>query len=405
MSIVYQDQSNFTPLLPFFHSLVDAEIVSLKNDKEENEVCFINKKVCFSGFDYSSTTTAVGAVVGQGGGDLRPSIEALKRPVHYLDVAIQCIQCMASSGGDASDACANTMVGYFPSARFEKALKHYLKELKDVKRYVLSQKDAHVGDDHLGVRYRLNDFIGRSVRYHLRETLNSLPESVVNFNVDDCEERWGRAVDDRSISSILNFSLEQIHQLTIFRPEMFEYGVPSSSMPDFFASQSSEEVHSMSRDGLKKMDKSTYESIVMDITEARSFLFGARACKFVLELLSCPGVEDHINNAGGWGCVEAIASTFYKLNLHEGSENEHFVQLREVRDLIFVSYYYICLTPIIYFLLAVSHNNGYRITFDFCRCWRMSMSGSKKRSKNVNSVLEGCGESSTLRRIALSSTI
>ena len=77
MSIVYADQVNFTPLLPFLLSLINAEIVSLKN-KEENEVCFINKKVCFSGFDYSSTTTTVGEVVGQGGGDLCPSIEALE---------------------------------------------------------------------------------------------------------------------------------------------------------------------------------------------------------------------------------------------------------------------------------------------------------------------------------------
>ena len=34
--------------------------------------------------------------------------------------------------------------------------------------------------------------------------------------------------------------------------------------------------------------------------------------------------------------MEAFCSTFYNLKLYEGSENEHFVQLREVRDLIFM---------------------------------------------------------------------
>eukprot|EP00581_Thalassiosira_minuscula_P007096 CAMPEP_0183702892 /NCGR_PEP_ID=MMETSP0737-20130205/840_1 /TAXON_ID=385413 /ORGANISM="Thalassiosira miniscula, Strain CCMP1093" /LENGTH=937 /DNA_ID=CAMNT_0025929575 /DNA_START=60 /DNA_END=2873 /DNA_ORIENTATION=- len=343
MSVVYKDQANFVPLLPFLTSLVDAEIVSLKN-LEENEPVFINKKVCFSGFDYSSTTTALGAVVGQGGGDLRPNIVALEavllhalklqHPVHYLDLAIQCLKCMASHA-DVNEACAKTVVGYFPSARFTKAFNHYLDELKDVKSYVTSQQNAPACDSHIGVRYRLNDFIGRSVRYHLRELLNTLPESVVEFNVDECEERWGRAVDDRSISSILNFSLEKIHELMIVQPAMFDYG--SKTIPNFFTREASTRVHtSMTREDLKEMDKATYESLVLDISEARSFLFGARACEFVLNLLQCPGVEDHINDVGGWAAVEAMASTFYNLNLHDGSESEHFVQLRGVRDLIFM---------------------------------------------------------------------
>ena len=353
MSIVYADQANFTPLLPFLISLVNAEIVSLKN-KEENEVCFINKKVCFSGFDYSSTTTTVGEVVGQGGGDLCPSIEALElvlqnalklsRPVHYLDVAIQCLHCM-STCDDVSEACAETMVGYFPSARFTKAFTHYMNELKDVKRFVLSQGSSSssvaapqdVTNAHMGVRYRLNDFIGRSVRYHLRELINTIPETVVDFNVDECEERWGRAVDDRSISSVVNFALERIHDLMTLQPALFEYGV--QTMPNFFSREAFLKIHTLSKDDLKKMEKSMYDSLVLDITEARSFLFGARACKFVLSLLNFPGVEEHIDEEGGWKTIESITSTFYQLNLHEGSENCHFVQLREVRDLIFVSLY------------------------------------------------------------------
>ena len=351
MSIIYADQANFTPLLPFFLSLIDAEIVSLKN-KEDNEVCFTHKKVCFSGYDYSSTITEVGAVVGQGGGDLRPSIVALEtvlqqalklpRPAHYFDLAIQCLHCLTLSD-DASESCADTMSGHFPKARFTKAFKHYMHELKDIKSYVLSSPQnsdgfAQNNDAHMGVRYRLNDFIGRSVRYHLRELINTLPEKILDFNVDNCEERWGNAVDDRSISSIFNFSLEKVHDLMAMQPELFDYG--TQNMPDFFSREISTRVLSMSKDDLKKLDKAVYNSLVMDITEARSFMFGARACKFVFKLLNAPGVEKHIHTTGGWGPVESIASTFYNLNLYEGSENCHFVQLREVQDLIYVSHYY-----------------------------------------------------------------
>ncbi|KAL7547867.1 hypothetical protein ACHAWF_011139, partial [Thalassiosira exigua] len=343
MSIVYEDRESFDPLLPLLRSLVDAEIVSLKS-KGENEVCFINKKVCFSGFDCSSTTTTVGLVVGQGGGDLRPSIHALEavlqqarklaRPVHRLDVAVRCLRCMVACD-EAAEACAATMaLGYFPSARFAKATMHYLAELSDVKRYLLSSS-ARIGDGHLGVRYRLNDFIGRSVRFHLRELLNSIPECILDFDVDDCEDRWGSAVADRSISSILNFALERIHELTILHPGIFEFG--ESTVPKFFASEASSDVLALSRDGLRFLDKSACENVAIDISEARLFMFGARACKFVLRLLRANGVSEHIVDAGGWGQVEAIAGTFYKLNIFQGSENEHFVQLREVRDLVYVS--------------------------------------------------------------------
>jgi len=212
-------------------------------------------------------------------------------------------------------------------------------ELKDIKSYVLSSPQnsdgfAQNSDAHMGVRYRLNDFIGRSVRYHLRELINTIPEKILDFNVDDCEERWGNAVDDRSISSILNFSLEKVHDLMAMQPELFDYG--TQNMPDFFSREISTRVLSMSKDNLKKLDKATYDSLVMDITEARSFVFGARACKFVFKLLNAPGVEKHIHTTGGWGPVESIASTFYNLNLYEGSENCHFVQLREVQDLIYM---------------------------------------------------------------------
>jgi hypothetical protein len=138
----------------------------------------------------------------------------------------------------------------------------------------------------------------------------------------------------------MNYALLKVHELEISQPNIFveqQVGVVDNIMPTFFTSEASMMVLSLSKADLKQMDKSTFDKLVMDITEARSFLFGARACKFLLELLTNLVISEHITANGGWRSVEAMASTFYKLNLHIGSDNGHFVHLRVIQDLITVS--------------------------------------------------------------------
>ena len=385
MSLVYANQVDFSPLLTLLQSFVDAELMSLSKiidpfeQTTNDEILFVNKKVCFSGYDCSSTMTTMGTVVGQGCGDMKPNVDVLvnvlsnvldlPRPVYYLNVAIRCLECMSStcssndnnsisstSNNDmVSDACAKTMVAYYPSSRFGTAIKHYVDEFKDIKCFVTSsnnttQQDALSSlnscdvsnrssiEQHTGVRYRLNDFIGRTIRYHLREMLNSISTYEVDFNVDKCEDRWGRAVDDRSISSIMNFALLKFHELIMFQPNLFVEQEGIDTMSTFFSSEASMNILSLSKDDLKQMDKTTFDDLVMDLTEARKFLLGARACKFLLELLTNTAISEHVTTNRGWGSVEAMASTFYKLNLHEGSDNGHFVHLRSMEDLITVSW-------------------------------------------------------------------
>lgn len=384
MSVIYANQVDYTPLLPLLQSLVDAELMSLSNfidpfEQMNDEILFVNKKVCFSGYDCSSTMTTMGTVVGQGCGNMKPNVDVLvnvlsnvldlPRPVYYLNVAIRCLECMSNtcSGNNnnnissisnndmVSDTCARTMVGYYPSSRFATAIKHYVDEFKDIKCFVTSlnnttQQDALSSlnscdvssrstiEQHTGVRYRLNDFIGRTIRYHLREMLNSISTYKVEFNVDKCEDRWGRAVDDRSISSIMNFALLKFHELVMFQPNLFVEQEGRDTMSTFFSSEASMNIFSLSKDDLKQMDYTIFDNLVMDVTEARKFLLGARACKFLLEILTNRAMSEHITTNGGWGSVEAMASTFYKLNLHIGSDNGHFARLRLIQDLISVSW-------------------------------------------------------------------
>jgi hypothetical protein len=341
MSLIFNSNEDFDQLFPLILSLVNAEIVSLKNKDESNDVYFINKRVCFSGYDYSSTMPAVDSIDGSHV-DLVSSIEALEmvlkeacklpRPLHYLDLAIRCLDSM-SSCDHVSDVCSKTLVGYFPSSRFRKAIKHYSNELKDIRSYLTGQEDAAI--EHIGVRFRLGDFIGRSVRFHLRKLLNSIPESIVDFFVEGCEDRWGRAVDDRSISSILNFSLDKVGQFLDASPQLFN---DHELLPTFFSKEASLSVLSCGNKRphktLKQMEENELGEIVEDMEDARSFLLGARACKFVWELLRWPGVHEYIESQGGWGPVESIAKVFYDLKLYENSDNRHFILLRNVEDLV-----------------------------------------------------------------------
>jgi len=336
MSIVYEDKSEFDPLLPFLQSLINAEMVSLKSRTQSNEVYFINRKVCFSGFDYSATMPARDDIDGSHV-DLNSSIAALEdvlrkaqfpRSAYYLDVAIQCLHEM-SNCDDVSEACSKTIVGYFPSSRLAKAIQHYIVELKDIKRHLSSM--PVVVDFDTGVRYRLGDFVGRSIRFNLRKLLNTIPDNVLDFSVVSCEERWGRAVDDWAISSIFNFALEKIYELMSVNEQLF---VEGASPPSFFDSQTSEDVVSMTRKQIRTMPDKMYEELTYDIKEARSFLLGIRACRFVWELLAREGVDDHVNSLEGWHPIESVARIFYELNIHECSENKHFVLLRDINELL-----------------------------------------------------------------------
>lgn len=342
MSLIYANNEDFRPILPLLTSLVNAEVVSLKNSDENHDVYFINKRVCFSGYDYSSTMPAVDSIDGSHV-DLMSSIEALKivlqeaqqitQPAHYLDQAIGCLNDMESCE-HVSNMCSHTLVGYFPSSRFRKAIEHYKKELMDIRCFLTEEQ---TNQHHVGVRFRLGDFIGRSIRFHLRAILNSLPESTIDFFVDGCEERWGRAVDDRSISSILNFSLEKVNQFMIEKPKLFD----NEALPSFFTSEASEVILSCgitegvrTKANLKSIAQDALGDITADLKEARTFLLGARACKFVWELLSWPGVKRHIMDLGGWGQIQSISQVFFALKLYENSLHQHFILLRDVDVLV-----------------------------------------------------------------------
>lgn len=256
----------------------------------------------------------------------------INRPSFCFDLVIQCLKCMLDEKA-VSEAMAGTCPQtWFPARRFEKIISYYLTEMRDIKKYVQSP-ETPISDDHIGVRYRLNDFVGRSIRFHLREKLDTIPEGVIDFKVEKCAaERWGRVVEDGSMSSIMNFALERVNEMTLLYPKLFEFG--EQTMPAFFKRSASLRALSMKREDWRLLNEEAYEELLTDIVEARRFLLGARACTYTLDLLTCPGLEEHTTNQGGFEAVEAIALTFRRLGIHTTSEHQHFVLLADVRDLV-----------------------------------------------------------------------
>lgn len=231
-----------------------------------------------------------------------------------------------------SEAMAGTCQTWFPARRFEKIISYYLTEMKDIKNYLQSPQSP-ISDDHIGVRYRLNDFVGRSIRFHLREILDTIPEGVIDFRVEKCAaERWGRVVEDGSVSSIMNFALERVNELALLYPSLFEFG--EQRIPAFFKRSTSVRALSMKREDWRLLDEEGYEELLTDIVEARTFLLGARACTYTLDLLTWPGLKEHATNQGGFEAAEAIATTFRRLSIHSSSEHQHFALLADVRDLV-----------------------------------------------------------------------
>ena len=49
------------------------------------------------------------------------------------------------------------------------------------------------------------------------------------------------------------------------------------------------------------------DHILADIEEAHGFLAATSACRFLIDLLTTPGVQDEINRQGGWSTLEYYA--------------------------------------------------------------------------------------------------
>eukprot|EP00804_Cyclotella_cryptica_P013325 CCRYP_005108-RA/>CCRYP_005108-RA protein AED:0.23 eAED:0.23 QI:0/-1/0/1/-1/1/1/0/99 len=95
------------------------------------------------------------------------------------------------------------------------------------------------------------------------------PFVTVNFFGDGCKELWGRAVANRSISSILNYSLNVVNQFMDANKNLFSN---HDQLLEFFARNGSVLALSsglaQTRKELKKMEQCKLSDIVSDMEDA-----------------------------------------------------------------------------------------------------------------------------------------
>lgn len=218
----------------------------------------------------------------------------------------------------------------------------------------LSNSSSQEGHVATYLEWRLAEFVGQSIRFHLRRLFNPpplpyttpdeealaasrppTPEQVALrqsrvYELIDLElptTSRDSAVADGSVSSLFSIALSRIYDF--FGMEAFVSALTTEgpiSIPDSFCTSPS----SMRGLGTKQhpvapMTQDELEELLSEIDEVFSFLSAYKACKFLLELISVPGVRAEVDKVGGWSKVEHYAKIIRQHNL--GSiclEDAHF---------------------------------------------------------------------------------
>ena len=143
------------------------------------------------------------------------------------------------------------------------------------------------------------------------------------------------ATADGSISSVFGLAIQRIQEFF----DLNQIKIASISCSETQYHSAFCERHATNK-GLEKkgsmliLSYADLDEISLDIQEGHKVLAGIRACRFVLSLLSWPGVEEAISDAGGWTKVESFAKKFVECGLVEAySEEKHFALLSDAHGL------------------------------------------------------------------------
>ena len=234
------------------------------------------------------------------------------------------------------------MLCYWPADRFIKAAHRYTLDFKCVLTTLTDNESMIIKlDRHLLIEHDLISCIGRAIRFHLRKFFNSVPLPLTtNHKVDSSvrsrvherleimmDEKGNRdtAASDGSLSSIFTVALRQVYEYFGMQNCLSEDHTPE--MPRRFCN-SPASLRGLGEKGshiiLKQHD---VDQVILDIEDAHIFLTTARACKFIFELMTCPGVKEEIERIGGWSTVKRFGQTIVEFHLHRACQNDAYFAL------------------------------------------------------------------------------
>lgn len=367
-----------TPILPLLQSLVMVESISLAGDDGSSS----KNLVSFSGIDCSSVQPPVDRVEGSGTHQhdsiqalvqAKEQVEALVRQVReqggcYYNESSHCPQilCLESlveflqhddvrygKGNVAINGwvqeCAKAIHhSTFPPRRVLKAVALYQRELSLILKRLQNggdQDDDDNNDSALMMENRLSELLGQAIRYHLRLFFNSAPPRLSPKDVDyeNREQQYSQvknlivmtmkddysngAVDDECISALVSSALCQICDYFGLQT-LLDASAQRPDIPALFCTNPASNRGFRVRGPPESLSADELDHVLSDIDHAYAFLATMNACRFLVELLNAPGVQDEINRQGGWSQLETYASISWKHHLWKlCPDDQHLVCL------------------------------------------------------------------------------
>lgn len=239
---------------------------------------------------------------------------------------------------------------YWPPNRFKKASELYRGEFQRILTSVdHNHHPSSVYHNNLDVEKCLADFVGRAIRFYLRKFFNSVPLSLTQQQTGDASVRsrihemlemtiddgcgHSTAVADGSISPFVSVALRQIYDY--FGMQQFLSRDPLPVSNEAFLTSAAAQRGVGNKRATVVISDEDLEEVLSDIHEAHRFVATARACKFLIDLMSWPGVREEIENVGGWVTVETHAKMIADFDLEQASPDDaYFVLLSNVNMLV-----------------------------------------------------------------------
>jgi hypothetical protein len=348
------------PILPFLQSWVLVESSSLGPSVER-------KTVQFAAYEGSATQPPRDSVLGSHV-PRHVNISAMVQAVEQMNLLLSknekntlIIDSLRSlsrflqqvedsiTGEEWREECAKTMPFSWVPLRFQKAASLYRLDVDRICECIEGKSSLRDADVYLTLEKKLAESLGRAISYHLRRFFNLICGNVSEFpgleepvfkrqskihtllqmNLPD----WyavpkDSAVMDGSISTVFSLAAETIaRQFGVDAFEAQNFNIPL--IPKQFC-QHEACLRGLGKAGLSEED---IEVITSEVLSAQGFLAGAKACKFISELLNWPGVDDEIRRLGGWSLIEDYAKTLRAYNLYRLSPYEsHFILLSDVKE-------------------------------------------------------------------------
>ncbi len=235
----------------------------------------------------------------------------------------------------------------WPLSRFMNAAKYYGEEFSLIK----SPESTQISQ----IRSKLGDFIGRAIRFYLRQFFNPVPVSLHTYSdAEQPDYDYSRslvykiiemsadnglrdtAVADGSISSVISFALFRMNEFFELNKRL---NANTNNRDDkyinsFFTRPAS--INGLQRRGSTViLSENDLNEILQDIHECHTILAGVRALKFFHSVIQWPGVANAIDDVGGWGKVEHFSRIFSEYELEkEVPEERHFKLLINVGKLV-----------------------------------------------------------------------